>query len=786
MVSMLDRKLLRDLWRLRSQVITIALVVASGVGGFIASLSTYDSLHALQLSYYEQARFAHVFAAAKRAPLEVEHRLRAIPGIAVVETTVSYEVLLDVPDVVEPVTGRMIALPESGVAAINALTLMAGRWIAVPGSNEALVNEAFASARALKPGDRIVALLNGKRETLEIVGVVLSPEYVFGGRGALADEKSFGVFWMGRKRLAAAYNMEGAFNQVAVRLAHGASEEGVIEALDRVLEPYGSTGAHGRDEQFSHRALSQEINEQRVFGMVLPTVFLSVAVFLLNVVLARQIGTQRMQIAALKALGYPDARIGAHYLKFVIVIVILGIATGLAVGAPLGRYMTHMYAVFFRFPSLDYRLEAWIPLTASAATLAGALGAAWRALLAVVHLPPAEAMRPPAPASFRPTLLERLGYGRLYSPAARMILRNLERMPLRSAMTVFAIACGVAILISGTWWRDAIDFLLDVEFRVRERQHVTVVFTDPVSSPVMYELMRLPGVLKVEGAREAQVRLRLGHRVYRTTLSGIPDGSEMRRLLDDRLRPMRAPRSGMIMSERLALKLEARRGDRVWVEFLHGERMRAQVEVEAIVPELVERRGYMSRDALSRLAGEGDAYTSARIWLDRGARAAFFAQLKQTPKVATVAEVGPIIENFRRTSGRFIFVFTGILTGFAAVIAVGVVYNNARIALAERAWELASLRVLGFTRGEVSTLLLGELGLQIVLALPLGWLLGYWLSYGIVQLIHTETFVLPVIIAPRTYAYAAVVTALAGVASALIVRRRIDTLDLTAVLKTRE
>ena len=785
-MRMLDRKLLRDLWRVRSQVITIALVVASGVGGFIASLSTYDSLHALQMSYYEQARFAQVFARAKRAPLAIENRLRAIPGVAAAETTVSYDVLLDVPEVIEPVTGRIIALPDGGSPSINRVTLMAGRWIALPGSNEALVSEAFARARALKPGDRIVALLNGKRESLEIVGVVLSPEYVFGGRGVLADESTFGVFWMGRKRLAAAYNMEGTFNQVAVRLAHGAAENAVIDALDRVLEPYGSTGAHGRDEQFSHRALTQEINEQRVFGMVLPSVFLGVAVFLLNVVLTRQIGTQRNQIAALKALGYRDALIGAHYLKFVLVIVALGIAVGLGLGAWLGRYMTHMYAVFFRFPSLDYRLEAWIPLVASAVTLAGALLGGLHALLAVVRLPPAEAMRPPSPPSFRPTVLERLGYGHVYSPQVRMILRNIERLPLRSALTVFAIGCGVAILISGTWWRDAVDYLLDVEFRVRERQHVSIVFTDPVSSAVIYELMRLPGVLRVEGGRETEVRFRHAHRAYRTTIVGLPPASEMRRLLDDRLRHGDPPAHGVVLSERLARKLGAVRGDEVWVELLQGERARALVRVADVVPELVELRAYMDRDALTRLAGEGDALSSARIWLDPAQRALFFSQVKQTPKIAAVAEVRPIIENFRRTSGRFIQVFTGILTAFAAVIAVGVVYNNARIALAERAWELASLRVLGFTRGEVSTLLLGELALEIVVALPLGWVLGYWLSYGIVQLIHTETFVLPVIIAPRTYAYATIVTVLAGAASALIVRRRIDTLDLTAVLKTRE
>jgi putative ABC transport system permease protein len=407
-------------------------------------------------------------------------------------------------------------------------------------------------------------------------------------------------------------------------------------------------------------------------------------------------------------------------------------------------------------------------------------------MLAVVRLPPAEAMRPPSPPSFRPALFERLGRARAFTPQTRMIVRNIERMPLRFALTSFAVASGVAILVAGTWWRDAVDYLLDVEFRLRERQHVTLAFTDPVSAASLHELAHMPGVLQVEGAREAQVRFRYGHRSHRTTVIGVPQGAAMRKLLDARLSAVEVPPYGVVMSERLAAKLDATRGDEVWIEFLEGERRDAPVQVVGIVPELVERRGYMDRDALSRLAGEGDSYTSARIWLDHGERAAFFAQVKQTPKIAAVAEVGPVMANFRQTSGRFILVFTGMLSIFAAVIAVGVVYNNARIALAERAWELASLRVLGFTRGEVSALLLGELALEMLLALPLGWVLGYWLSYGIVQLIQTETFALPVIIAPRTYAYATIVTVLAGVASALIVRRRVDTLDLTAVLKTRE
>ncbi len=786
MVSMLDRKLVRDIWHLRGQVVTIALVVASGIAAFSASLSTYEALKRMQADYYESARFAQVFAAARRVPSSVAPRLLEISGVAEVAATLSYDVLLDLPGVVEPTVGRMIALPEHGLPAMNRLTLMAGRWIDVPESNQVLVNQTFADKRGLKPGSTLLALLNGKRERLEVVGIVLSPEYIFPAAQGVGDDASFGIFWIGRKRLAAAFNMEGAFNRVALRLAHGASEDATIDRLDRLLEPYGSTGAYGRDEQLSHKAITQEIAEMRVFGLVLPSVFLGVAVFLLNVVLTRQIGTQRGQIAVLKALGYGNGRVGLHYLQFVLVIVLLGIVLGLAAGAWLGRLLTGLYAQFFHFPTLDFEMPPWVVVYGALAALVAAVAGALQALQRVVRLAPAAAMQPPSPPTFRPTVAERLGLGRLYSPAVRMVLRDMERRPGRALATTLGIAGAVAILISGTWWRDAIDYLFEVEFRMRERQDVSLVLAEPASTSAVYDLMRLPGVMRAEVDRSAAVRLVHGHRSYRTTVTGLAPGATLRLLLDERLRDVPLPEEGLVINRTLADLLGVRPGDSVRIEVLQGARTARDVPVAALVADLMGTPAFMNRDALNRLLGEGDAMSSARLQLDAGERERFLQQIKETPRVAFAVEIGPIIRNFRETSARNILIFTTVLSVLAGTIAVGVVYNNARIALAERAWELASLRVLGMTRAEVSGLLLGELGVQLLLALPIGWLAGYGLSAFIVELIHPETFRIPLIIAPRTYAFAALVVLAAGVASALIVRRHVDRLDLVAVLKTRD
>ncbi|MDP2963090.1 MAG: ABC transporter permease, partial [Sulfurimicrobium sp.] len=692
----LDRKLLRDLWHMKSQAFSIALVVAAGIGAFIALLSTYDSLQWSRQSYYEEARFAQVFANIKSAPRAVEQQIAELPGVAALETSVVQDVTLDIENVAEPVIGRMIGLSNGSQPGLNHLTLRQGRFPERGKRNEALVSEGFAKAHGLRPGDTVAALLNGKREPLEIVGIVLSPEYIFASRGGdLPDDKGFGVFWMEHERLASAFDMEGAFNHAALSLSPGASEAAVIDALDRLLEPYGSLNAHGRKEQSSHRILDQEINQQKTMATIFPTIFLGVAVFLLNVVLTRQVATQRDQIAALKALGYADFTIAVHYLKLVLVIVLCGILLGVAVGAWMGYAMTDLYTTFFHFPRLIYRIQPWIMLVASGISLAAAMGAAYGAVRRVVSMPPAEAMRPPAPARYRRMLLEKLGLAHLLSPQARMVVRTLERRPLRTLLTSFGIASAVAIIVSGTFWGDAMDYLMEVQFNAAERADVTVTFTTPVSRTALYEIARLPGVLRSEEMRSVPVRLRAGHHTYRTAVSGYPPDADLRQLLDTQLRPVFMPGEGILLSRRLAQRLGVKPGDRLILESLEATRAKRETVVSALVNDMIGLSAYMDIAALNRLMGEGESISAVAVKLDPSQASAFYARIKQMPQVATVAIKDEMLRSFRETNRKFLLFFTAIVTAFAAAIAVGVVYNSARISLAERAWELASLRVLG-------------------------------------------------------------------------------------------
>ena len=622
---------------------------------------------------------------------------------------------------------------------------------------------------------------------MHIVGVGLSPDYIYATRGgAFPDDRNFGVFWITRDRLAAAYNMEGAFNHVTVRLTPGATERAVIDALDRLLEPYGGITAYGRDEQLSNRILSQEINQWKVIGTLIPSIFLAVAAFLLNVVLNRQVATQREQIAALKALGYGNGAIATHYLLQVVVIAFVGIAIGIAVSFWWGGAVTALYAEFFHFPSYSFFMPSWVLLIAGTVTLGAAVGGAMGAVRTAVALAPAEAMRPPSPGRFGPTLLERAGFGRLLTPAMRMVIRNMERRPFRALLTSAGMASAVAIIISGMFWRDALDYMVDVQFEAAQPGDAEIALVEPQASRSLQEVARMPGVMMTEGSRDVPVRLVAGYRYYRTAILGVQSTGELRRLLDANLNRIPIPPFGILLTDRLAERLDVGVGDTLVVETLAGNRNKRSVPVVGVVRDLIGLFAYMDLDALNRLMGDGDTFSTFSVRVDRVQREALFRHLKEFPRVATVSSKAAMLQSFRETSARNVLYFTTILTAFASVIAIGVVYNNARIALQERAWELASLRVLGFTRGEVSTFLLGELAFELAVAVPLGCLLGYLLSWAIVTMSHTDMISIPIVVAPRTYAFAALAIMLAGAASALIVRRRIDRLDLVGVLKTRE
>jgi putative ABC transport system permease protein len=787
-MTSLNRKLVRDLLLMKGQALAIALVMACGVATFVMSLSTLASLQITQQAYYERYRFAHVFAHCKRAPNALAERIAAIEGVAKVQTRVAVDVTLDVAGLSEPAVGHIVSIPDRQGPGLNEIHLRKGRYIEPGRRGEAIVSEAFAEKHALDPGASVVAIINGRRQALHIVGVALSPEHVMQIRAGemLPDDIRYGIFWMGYTELASAFDMDGAFNDITLTLMRGASEPEVLRRLDALTEPYGGIGAYGRADQMSNRFLTDEIKQLRTMSVLAPTIFLSVAAFLLNVVITRLISTQREQIAALKAFGYTKPEVGWHYLKFVLLIVAVAVVIGFCVGIWLGRGMTQMYTVIYRFPIFYFRLEPSIfAMGLFISTGAGVLGTL-NAVRAAIILPPAEAMRPEPPAAFKPTLVERVGLAHLLAQSARMVLRQLERKPVKSGLSCLGIALAASVLVLGQFSRDAIDYLMEFQFVLAQRQDMTVSFVEACSSRVIHEVEHLPGVMRSEPFRAVSVRLRHGHLNERVGIMGLVTDPQVNRVLDTREHSHTMPAQGVVMSEKLAEILALKAGDTVRIEVMEGLRPVRDVLVTRLVRDLAGTNAYMHIDAVNALMREGETYSGAYLVVDPNRMDELFHELKRTPKVAGVTVQKAALQSFKDTIRENLMRMQVFNVIFASIIAFGVVYNTARISLSERSRELATLRVIGFTRGEISAILLGELGVITFIGIPLGLCMGYGLAATMVWFMETEMFRIPLVVSQRTFAFASTVVIIASLLSGLVVRRRLDHLDLVSVLKSKE
>lgn len=788
MVRVLNQKLWRELFRMRGQVIAIILIVACGIASLVSMMSAYESIQLSQSTYYDQYRFAEVFVHLKRAPNHLINQIQEIPGVKQVQARVVMDVNLDVPDLPEPATGRLISIPETRTPILNDLYLRRGRYLEPGHPEEVLVSEVFANANHLNLGDTIGAVLNQRWENLRIVGIALSPEYIYEIRGTdlFPDNQRFGVIWMGHKALATAFDMEGGFNDLAIDLTVPTQEAEVIFQVDQLLEPFGGFGALGRWNQISHRFLTDEIIGLAATAIFTPSIFLGIAAFLLNLMLSQLVKTQREQIAILKAFGYDNRSVGLHYLQLALIISGFGVLLGSILGVWLGAAMTQNYGKFYHFPILVYRVGGIQFGTAIGVSLGAAVLGTLTAVRRAVQLPPAEAMRPEPPAVYRSTLLERLGLQRLFSPSSRIILRNIERHPVQVGLAVIGIAAAIAILVVGSYFEDAVNHLVDIQFRVIQREDVTLLFNEPLPSRARFELEHLPGVLKTEIFRTVPVRLRHGHQSHLTAVVGLEPNPELRRPVNQSSQAITLPPQGIVLSTKLATLLNLEIGDELTLEVLEADRPKRTVTVTGQVDDLIGLSAYMDLHALNTVMKEGETISGAYLSIDAHAQKTLYRALKNTPAIASVSLRETLIQRFEETIAGNFAVFTIVLVFFACVIAFGVVYNSARIALSERQRELATLRIIGFSQAEISYILLGEQLIVTGLSLPIGFGLGYGMAALISQAYDTELYRFPLIVTPANYTFAFMIIAGATLISGGLIYRHLQHLDLIAVLKTRE
>jgi len=784
----LNAKLWRDLWRMRMHAAGIVMVLGCGLAVLIMAVGMRGSLERTRADYYREARMADLEVGLVRAPDRLAADLRAIPGVAAVETRISGYALLDMPKVMEPVSAQLVSLPRAGRPQVNDLVLAAGRWPDPARPQEALVNQAFATAVGLKPGGTLDAVIHGHRQKLVITGVANSPEFIFvAAPGEMFPQpERFAVIWAGRDSLAQAYDMRGAFNQAQMRLAAGADARAVIAASDAVLRLYGAAGTHGRDRMMSDRFLSEELDQLAILAEFIPTFFLVVAAFLVNISMGRVIATERSNIGLLKAFGYGNGAVAWHYAESALIFGALGLAAGVAAGIGYGRFIASMYQSFYHFPHLAFAPSADTFALAAAAALLAATTGAWSSVWQAAALPPAEALSPPQPAAFRRAgrWAERLNAG--LDAKTRIIARRVIRFPRRAMTTAMGVGCAMSILMVTQSFPAEMTYMLDAHFGLANRQSVSLGFAEMQAAGVLHDIDRLPGVVASEPYRmEGVTFVSRQHRVEEG-LVGLARGAVLNRLIGRDQRPIAAPAEGVLLSRSLAAKLEARPGDTIGVEQTTGRRVRAGVRVAGVIEPMVGSSAYMDFDALGRLMRDPGRIGGAYIRLDPAAYAAFTSRLKRTPALMGASFLRLAERSMRTNFNEHMGLMTAIYSSFAAIMAGGIAFSAARVTLAEQQRDLATLRVLGFTRLEVSYVLVGEILALALAGVPFGVAFGTAMAVWLTHLFSTETFAFPFVFNPSGYAFAIAFTLGCVLVAALVVRQSVDRLDMVGVLKARD
>lgn len=786
----LNRKLLRDLIALRGQVITIALVVACGISSYVTLQSAYDSLLHSRDTYYQGYRFADLFASLEAAPRAVAEQLRRIPGVMRADARVVGRALVPIAGLTRPASGVVVGIDtaEQGVR-LNDVHIVAGRNLDASKSSDVLLLDAFARAHGIGPGDTIDVVINETLKPFTVVGLAISPEFVLPiAPGQMSyDPKMALVLWASQRTLESAFQLTGAFNDISFELEPAANVEDIVDQIDRQLTPYGGTGVTLRAKQASNYVLDGELKQLQTMAGFVPYLFLFVAALLVNVVLSRLVQLQRGQIATLKAVGYSGAAIARHYLQLVSLIVGAGAILGVALGAYLGELMTGMYTgIYFHFPDPSYRLRPGSVAFAIVMSVGSALIGGWLSVGSVARLPPAEAMRPPNPAHYRQSFLERVGALRVLGPSGRMVYRELARRPVRVALSVLGISmCTALVVVARATW-DGVAYLLDVQFHESMREDLTLTLSTAVPLPAVREIAAIDGVFTAEGLRTVPVRFCAQHRCRDAAITGYHDDVTLRRVLDSNSVPRAIPEHGLMLTDKLGEVLGVGVGDEVQVQFRDARWNTVHVFVTALVSEPFGLQGHTRAAHLARLMNTVPQVTTVLLTLDPARSADVERRLHEIPGVVAVSSPKDFRRQFDEQSASMILVFTGIITAFAAVIAVGVIYNNARVALSQRERDLASLRILGFTQREIATILFGEQAVTVLLALPCGIALGRGLSRAMMSTADPENYRFPTLVSDLTIVLAVAVTVAAAVFSGAVLHRRLSRLDLIAVLKTRE
>jgi len=792
-MPVLLKKLLRTIWKTKGQFIAMVAIVTIGISIYISVTTAYLNLTGSQHKFYRDNNFAEHYFHLGRAPEEIIHRIAELPGVDLV----SGRIQKDVPvfkDNNERATARVTGYSLPLGKEVNGLQVTSGRLFeehSVGGGIEILVDPGYAEANGIAEGDAVVIGAEGRKVTLRVTGTAISPEFVYAVKDLTSfapEPKSFGVIMISEHQAQQIFHLNGQINQVLVTFKPGADRAEIVGKIKDMLEPYGVLTDYPQKDQLSHALLEGELDGLRVMSVFMPVLFLGIAAAIQFVLLGRMIKNQRLQIGIMKALGYSSTAVIMYYTSYALLITMLGALIGIVLGVYFASYFSDLYGMFFRLPQAIGAINIRAVINSVLLGIFVGGGAGILASRRVLKIQPAESMRPEPPKKSGAILLERFSFfWKRLSASWRMSLRSVMRNKVRFGLVVMGVIGAVSMLLLSVFMNDAVDYMIDIHYYKQTRHDYLIRFTGLVKEHELLNLARLDGVYLAEPLLELPVKIHYNGKAEDDLIKGLDPLTKLKAVYDAAGREIPLPEEGIVISNVSAKKLGVAVGDVVTVESLLGQGPShlTQVKVVGINTILIGSESYSSLHQANKLIREGGLISAAMLKTDPGLQAALEDTMNDMTGIASILSRQKELGNFNELMGSMIYMM-GIMVFFALALGFVIVYNASVMSFNERLREMASLRVVGFTRGEISGLLFKETALQSLLGIALGLPLGNMMINSYIASMSTDLYTMPIIIYPSTYFYTAAGGVLFVMIGHFFAVRGVKKLDLVEVLKSRE
>ena len=783
--SLMAKKLGRDFMGLLAPAIVLSLVMTAGLSSLIMSRSVLKSLLESKKRTYQQLQFADLFIPLVRIPRNALERLKQFDEVQRVECRITADGQVLLPSEKQNIQARFHSLASEG-SVLNVLKIMDGRFPPHSSYTNALLSDAFASAWKIKPGDTVELLLKGRKLKLRVSGLVRSAEYVYqaGSATSIPEDRLFSVWWINERLLEEIMQMRSSCNDILMSLKRGSHWHALQKPMEKILRPFGYTQMIPRDRQISNYFIESELTQLKAMAIFVPGIFLSVTLFLLNITMARVLLTQRESIGTLYAFGLPRIQLLLNTLILGLLCLVPGAILGMFFGWWLAKEVFRIYLEFYRFAYSEFQFDTNSALLSILLCITTGLAGSAFALRGLLSNTPAALLRPNPPAHTRSTRFDSLGVLRHLSLTTRMSLRNLFRRPFQSIVTAAGLAISLALLVFARFERIAISQMIEREFELTQLQTHTFLFSTRLPNSIGNSIRYLlpPGLLETH--LTLPVILEKGIASRELTLQIKRETHQLRGDAPERQRTL--THSGLSLSRSLAEALNVKPGDDVQITTREAIPKSATIRISNLNENLL---GYVASlpENEFRKIWPSEASTNSALFR------ATLGSITPTKRLAdTIPTLSGALEKnfekkiFEKTVAENIGIFENFMIAFAILIAIGVLYNNARIQFAERQSELSLLRAVGFLEIELTFLFWSDYIILTSLSLAPGLLLGRWLVEWVMRGIETEMFRIPVDISGTTYIWACLVLFLGIFFAAILIQPHIRKIPFITVLKTKE